>query len=303
MKQPKKIMPSLQNIKDRLRSVLGEAGNDTHLIRQKRILALCSVLILLLASVICYFSLGKKLLLFVEDKTAFKTWLDSFGAGSRMVFLAIRTLQTVIKIIPAEPLEIGAGYVFGTWGGLLWCSLGSLLGSLIILLLTKKFGTKLVSLFVTQERIRSLRFLQNKKNLNASLFIIYLIPSTPKDIITYLIGLTDESIPLFLLITTVGRIPSIITSTWCGATLRQENYLSAALIFGATAIIGLTSAAIYRKVTEKKNAAIPAEDDAFGHEDLESGKKYDHARTDKPHSPLGFSALFEQKSTSGQNAS
>ncbi len=252
------------------------------LLKRKRILTLCSAATLLVISVICYFTLGQKLLLFVEDKDAFKAWLDSFGAGSRFIFVAIRTLQTVIKIIPAEPLEIGAGYVFGTWGGLFWCSLGSLLGSLIILLLTRKFGTKLVSLFVTKERIQSLRFLQDKKNLNTSLFIIYLIPSTPKDIITYLIGLTDESIPLFLLITTIGRIPSILTSTWCGATLRQENYLSAALIFGATAVLGLTSAAIYRKVTAKKNAAL-SDDEEKPQPPTKAGER--NTPVKRPHPP------------------
>ena len=254
-----KLQVWVQEKKRSVHEALAETAGNTKDAKRKRILVIAGVVLLLAVSIACYFTFGKQLLLFIEDKDAFKAWLSGFGAGSRVVFVAIRALQTVVKFIPAEPLEIGAGYVFGTWGGLLYCSLGSLLGSLIILLLTKKFGIKLVSLFVSKKKIDSLRFLQNKQNLNITLFIIYLIPSTPKDIITYLIGLTDESIPLFLLITTIGRIPSIITSTWCGHTLQQENYLAAAAIFLATALFGFLCAFLYRRFAGRENQKMNEE--------------------------------------------
>lgn len=254
-----KLKALIQQKRQALREALAETAANEKDIERKRIAILIFAILLLAASLACYFTIGKQLLLFIEDKDAFKAWLAGFGAGSRIIFVLIRALQTVVKFIPAEPLEIGAGYVFGTWGGLLYCSLGSLLGSLIILLLTKKFGIKLVSLFVSKKKIDSLQFLQNKQNLNMTLFIIYLIPSTPKDIITYLIGLTDESIPLFLLITTIGRIPSIITSTWCGHTLQQENYLAAAAIFIATALFGFLCAFLYRRFAGRENRKMNEE--------------------------------------------
>ena len=67
--------------------------------------------------------------------------------------------------------------------------LGTEIGSLFIITITKFFGTKAVNLFVSEKKINSLEFLQNKEKLSASLFIIYLIPGTPKDVVTYLIGI------------------------------------------------------------------------------------------------------------------
>lgn len=249
LKFPKKfITEKIQSFKAELNERAAEIKN----IKTKRTAVICACAAIGVLMIICYFTLGKQLLLFINDKDAFKLWLENFGIWGRIIFILLRTVQTVIKIIPAEPLEIGAGYVFGTWGGLLYCSIGSLAGSFIILILTRKFGIKITELFVSKKKIESLAFLQNKKHLNISLFIIYLIPSTPKDLITYFIGLTDENIPLFLLITAVGRIPSIITSTWCGSTLKSGNYSAAIIIFAATAVLGLGGAYIYNRISGRK---------------------------------------------------
>ncbi|MGN1418607.1 MAG: TVP38/TMEM64 family protein, partial [Acutalibacteraceae bacterium] len=167
--------------------------------------------------------------------------------------VTIRALQTVVKFIPAEPLEIGSGYAYGTFGGLFFCSLGTLIGSFIIIGLTKAFGVRVVNVFVSQEKINSLRFLQNKSKLSVTLLIIYLIPGTPKDVITYLIGITDYNIWKFLLITTFARIPSILTSTICGSTLEQKRYWVSALVFIGTAILGLVGLYVYNKYQEKLN--------------------------------------------------
>lgn len=234
------------------RNTLNEAAAEIKNVRSKRIAVITISGIMLTTIVICYFTLGQKLVLFVEDRAAFNAWIDSFGVWGKVVFVTIRAVQTVVKIIPGEPLEIAAGYLYGIWGGLFYCLFGQFIGSLVIIALTKKFGIKLVELFVPRKKIESLSFLQNKKNLNITLFIIYLIPSTPKDIITYLIALTDENIVLFMVLTTIARIPSVITSTWCGSALESNNLLLAAAVFSGTAIVGLGSAAIYSRITAKK---------------------------------------------------
>ena len=97
--------------------------------------------------------------------------------------------------------------LYGTWGGLLLCFLGTEIGSLVIILLTKVFGKRLVELFVPIEKINSLKFLQDKRTVYRTLFIIYLIPGTPKDVLTYVAGLTDIDMRKFMLITSIARLP------------------------------------------------------------------------------------------------
>ncbi len=220
--------------------------------RAQQIGAIVTSSIFILSFIFCYIKFGTELLDFISDTEKFKSWLNSFGNLGKLIFVGIRAFQTVIKIIPAEPLEIGSGYAFGMWGGLFYCMLGTEIGSLFIIAITKIFGNKAVNLFVSEEKINSLSFLQNKEKLSASLFIIYLIPGTPKDVITYLIGITDYNIWKFLIITGIARIPSIITSTVCGAALGEKNYMMSAFVFISTIVVGLIGIKIYSRY--EKNA-------------------------------------------------
>lgn len=219
----------------------------------KRALVLCGLLLLGIAVLVLYFTFGKKLYSMVSTGVDLRLWLNQFGRWDEVVFVGIRALQTVVKFIPAEPLEIGSGYVYGIWGGLFYCMLGTEIGSFIILFITKMFGMKVINLFVSQEKIDSIKFLQNEKKLKTTLFIVYLIPGTPKDFITYFIGKTKIKISHFLIITGIARVPSIITSTWCGAELGEENYMRAAIIFGVTLVISLVGTFFYKKFFEKKD--------------------------------------------------
>ena len=226
--------------------------NDNKQERQRQIGVIITSFIFITAFIICYVKFGRELLDFISDADCFKLWINSYGKLGKIIFVGVRALQTVVKIVPAEPLEIGSGYAFGTFGGLFYCMLGTEIGSLFIVAITKLFGMKAVRLFVSEEKINSLSFLKNKEKLSASLFIIYLIPGTPKDIITYLIGVTDYNIWHFLLLTGVARIPSIITSTICGAALGEKNYYLSAVVFIGTALLSLSGIKLYAKY-EKKN--------------------------------------------------
>ena len=71
---------------------------------------------------------------------------------------------------------------------------------------------------------------KKKKNTYLWLFILYLIPGTPKDTFTYFVGMLPIKTIPFLIITGIAKIPSIISSTLCGATLADKQYLFAILI-------------------------------------------------------------------------
>ena len=223
---------------------------------------------LIMLGVFGYFYLryGKELYQIFGDPESLKAFLSQFRGFDRWAFVAIRAFQTVIKIIPAEPLEIGSGLLYGTWGGLALCMLGTMIGSLVIIALTKFFGRKLVSAFIPIEKIESLGFLRNEKKVYYTLFFIYLIPGTPKDVLTYAAGLTKLDMRKFLLITGIARIPSIISSTWCGQEILNKNYTLAIIIFAATGILSVICSLIYNKISAAKEKKNETNDDC-GKED------------------------------------
>lgn len=219
----------------------------------QRVGAVCACLIMAGVFLYFYIKYGKQLYAIFGSVEALREFLAPFRGFDKWVFVAIRAFQTVIKIIPAEPLEIGSGVLYGTWGGMALCMMGTMIGSFIIIALTRVFGKKLVSAFIPIEKIESLSFLQDKKKVYLSLFFIYLIPGTPKDVLTYVAGLTGLNMKKFLLITGIARIPSIITSTWCGQEIINKNYTLAIIIFAATGILSVACSLIYNRISNRKS--------------------------------------------------
>ena len=195
---------------------------------------------------------GKPMVEFVREPERFRAWVDSSGFVSRVIFVGMVIFQLIIALIPGEPLEMGAGYAFGAWEGTILCIIGCVIGSALVFLFVRRFGVKLVEVFFPREKIRSLRFLQDSRRLNLLTFIVFFIPGTPKDLLSYFIGLTDMKLGTWLLITAVARIPSIVTSTVTGDALGLKNYQFALIAFGVTLALSLVGILVYRRLSARR---------------------------------------------------
>lgn len=186
------------------------------------------------------------------SRDAFRDYIRSFGALGWLVLLGLQILQVFIALIPGEIVESAAGYAFGPVMGTLICYVGIAIASMLIFSLTRRYGVRLVEVFVSRERINELRFLNTARKRNALLFLLYFIPGTPKDLLTYFAGLTDIKFRDFLIISLVARIPSILSSTFGGHMLGNENYWGAVLLYGITGLISLLGMLIYRGFLRRK---------------------------------------------------
>lgn len=232
----------------------GEAAEeDKRYRRRRKAVSLLSLLFLIVFFVVVTVFIGKPLLDMLGDPEQFRSWVDSHAVFGRLVFLGMVILQVVVAIIPGEPMEIGAGYAFGAVEGTLLCLIGMALGSALIFLFTKRFGVKMVEAFISREKLQSLKFLQNASRLDFIIFVVFLIPGTPKDVLTYFAGLTPIRLRTFLLLTSIARIPSIVTSTVGGNALGTENYSLAIAVFAVTAVLSLIGALIYRRHSQNKH--------------------------------------------------
>lgn len=226
---------------------------DKKYILKRRIFAGVSLLLLVGLSVWLTWFLWKKVGIFELDHISeFQTRIDSFGAWGWLVALGIQVLQVIVALIPGEVVEVGCGMAFGTWGGLLICLAGSAIGSALIFLMVRKFGVKLVEVFVSREKINSLKFLSNERKLKSIIFLVFFTIGTPKDLLTYFAGLTNIKFYEFLIISTVARIPSIISSILVGDKLSEGNFVTSILIFGASAVLGLMGVVAYNKFVDKR---------------------------------------------------
>lgn len=220
--------------------------------KKKRIAAIaCAAVFLAFTGAVCWF-VGKPMVEFVSEPEKFRAWVDQSGVWGRLAFIGMMAFQVVVAFIPGEPLEIGAGYAFGAVEGTGLCLLGALLGSVVVFLFVKRFGMRFVTLFVPEEKIRSLKFLQNEKRLNLIAYILFLIPGTPKDVMTYIVGLTPMKLSFWIFITLTARIPSVVTSTIGGDALGTQNYMFAVIVFAATAVLSGLGILGYRLITRNR---------------------------------------------------
>ena len=218
--------------------------------QKKRAIALAGVgAALVLTGLIAWF-VGRPMVQFVSQPELFRDWVDSHGPWGRLAFLGMMMFQVFVAIIPGEPLEIGAGYAFGVVEGTALCLLSTTLSSVVIFLVVKRFGMRFVTLFVEEEKIHSLKFLRNTQRLHVIAFVLFFIPGTPKDVLTYVVGLTPMRLPTWLLITSVARIPSVITSTIGGNALGTQEYVFAVAVFVVTGAISGLGLLAYRKITQ-----------------------------------------------------
>lgn len=219
---------------------------------RRRVVSLLSILVFIGLFIFLFFAVGRPLIQFVENPEQFRAWLDSFGVWGRVIFLGMTLLQILIGIIPGEPLEIGAGYAFGVWEGFLLCELGILIGSALIWCFSHYLGIKAVEAFYPREKLNELKFLKDSQKLNITAFILFFIPGTPKDMLTYVLGLTPMKLSTCLFITVVARIPSVITSVIGGSALGEQNYWLAVIVFAVTGLISLCGILYYNRKYGKK---------------------------------------------------
>jgi uncharacterized membrane protein YdjX (TVP38/TMEM64 family) len=169
----------------------------------------------------------------------FKKWLNSLGILGYLVIITIQIVQIVIAFIPGEPVEVLAGVMYGGLGGLLICLIGCVIASTGVFLLSKKLGTAFTEKMFDKEHLDKFTFLKDSRKLEMVVFVLFLIPGTPKDMLTYIVGTTPMRLFQFLLISTVARIPSIISSTLIGSSIRNCQWGLMILIFALTAAVGV----------------------------------------------------------------
>ena len=232
--------------------------------RKKAITVALLILSVVILGVVTYL-VGKPLVRFASSPEVFREWVDSHGIWGKVFFVGVNTLQIILAFIPGEPLEIAAGYAFGAVEGTVLCLIAAALGGMIVFLLVRTLGKKLVNVFFDDEKLDNLKFLKKSPARDLLLFIIFFIPGTPKDLICYAAGLTDVKFYIWLVICTVGRIPSIITSTIGGNALGTQRYVFATVTLVITLILSGLGLLLYRHITKKASAEEHG-DDAAGTE-------------------------------------
>lgn len=172
----------------------------------------------------------------------FSKFLQGLGPYSPAVFVLFQILQVIAAPFPGELTGVAGGYVYGETVGFLLSTIGLSIGSWVAFELASILGRPFVERFVTREVLEKFNFLTTNVGV-AICFLLFLFPGFPKDYLCYLLGLSRMKLSTFLLVSIIGRIPGTYLLTVQGATLRNEEYHTFAII--ALASIAILSVAYY----------------------------------------------------------
>lgn len=225
--------------------------------KQQKLIASLAFGVFLLMMLLLGWFIGVPVYRFAREPELFRDWVDASGIWGRLAYMGMVIVQIVVALIPGEAMEIAGGYAFGTLEGTLLCLAAATVGSLVVFGLVRRFGVRLVEVFFSLEKLRSLRFLRASKKRDILFLLIFMLPGTPKDLLCYFAGLTDIKFTAWLLICSLGRIPSILSSTLGGDALGDEKYFVAVLVFALTFAISGAGLLVYNRLCsggENENA-------------------------------------------------
>ncbi len=171
-----------------------------------------------------------------ENHHRLKVFISSFGVYSPLAFILLQVIQVVVAPIPGGAIEFLGGYLFGVWAGMLYSTIGLILGSWLAFSIARIFEKWAVEKFVSPKTMKKFDYLIGHEGVILS-FLLFLIPGFPKDALCYILGLTPMHLGLFLIISTIGRIPGTLMATLQGAKAFEHQYKFFLTLSAASALV------------------------------------------------------------------
>lgn len=190
-----------------------------------------------------------------EGQLQFKEKIQNTGILGVLLLFGLQFAQVFLFIIPGEPIEILSGMCFGGFWGTVFILASCFIISTAIVLLVRKYGLKFVENFFEKKQITKMKnnkLLKNPKTIEVIMCILFLIPGTPKDLLTFLGGLLPIKPLKFILIATFARIPSVVSSTFVGNSILNGDIKAIIIIYLATFLLVAIFLLIYNKFDKNK---------------------------------------------------
>lgn len=169
------------------------------------------------------------LLIIFKDLDSLNLYLSQYKTVSAFIYIGLQIIQIVIFVIPGQILQFAAGYIYGFPLGTLLSLLGILLGTIITFYMARILGKEAMHILFGEERITRYINLLNSKRAYTILFVLFVIPGLPKDLLSYAAGVSEIKLKPFLLLSMVGRTPALMVTIAMSRMLYNESYLE--LIF------------------------------------------------------------------------
>ena len=230
---------------------MGEKNHDETSLARRRARVIAALVAVAAVLAVCCARWMPEVYAWASDPAAVRAFVADHVLLSRLAVGGVNALQIALAFLPGEPVELAAGYAFGFVEGTLVCMAASAVASSAIYWAVRRWGWSLVGLFFDRSHLDRFSWLHNTRRLELVMLVVFLIPGTPKDFLTYFAGLTSMRFSAVLAITTLGRIPSIVTSTVAASAFGSGDYGVAVASVVVTVALAAAGGAIYKRFEEQ----------------------------------------------------
>ncbi|MCA1055988.1 VTT domain-containing protein [Rossellomorea aquimaris] len=156
------------------------------------------------------------------ETSGFETFLRNHEASAKIIYLLICFFQPILLPIP-EAVTVPAGSaVFGVQSTIYLSFLGTTAGIIVMFLIARTGGQKLALKLVKEKLLMNYQA-YTKKNESITLFLLFILPILPDEIICAGAGIGRVSVKKFLLISSLSKMA---TSTLLAYSIPAAEALS-----------------------------------------------------------------------------
>lgn len=198
----------------------------------QKIIAVVVVCILVVLGYLYRIPLWEKVTYYYDiftDREQIKAFVTSFGTGAPAVFILIQILQVLLAPFPGEATGFIGGFLFGATKGFLYSSIGLTVGSLINFTIGRFLGKRFVRKLIPPAQLERMDNLVKHQGVIV-LFALFIFPGFPKDYLCLFLGLSAIPLKIFIILTTIGRMPGTLMLSLQGSYIFEQSYGWFALI-------------------------------------------------------------------------
>ncbi len=195
---------------------------------------------------------------FFMSRERLRAFIDSLGTWGFAGFILLQAVQVVAAPVPGEATGLLGGYLYGPFVGVVLSTVGLTVGSFAAFGLSRVFGRPLTERLVPRATLERFHFLLHHKG-SFLIFLLFLLPGFPKDLLCYVLGLGPLTMLEFLAIASSGRLLGTVLLTLGGSYLRKGQYEQFFILAGAAVVIVFLAMAykdklerLFRKLADRK---------------------------------------------------
>ena len=147
-----------------------------------------------------------------------RAYIDRFSPYSHLFYFIIQLLSVIVAPIPSNITALAGALLFGAWPAFLLTWGAVTLGSVLVFWLARALGQPFVDRFVGEKVSAKYMDLIRRKR-DVFLFLAFLFPFFPDDLLCILAGLTDIPMGRFLMITLLTRPWGLLVSCMVGGSV------------------------------------------------------------------------------------